>query len=71
MVSFSLPSDRPARLELFDLGGRRLFAREVGSLGAGQHRFDVGAGTTLRAGMYVLRLTQGQETRSLKAVVVR
>ena len=70
-VSFSLPSDRPARLELFDLGGRRLVAREVGSLGAGQHRLDVGAGATLRAGMYVLRLTQGQQSRSLKAVVVR
>jgi hypothetical protein len=71
MLSFSLPSAEPAMLELFDLGGRRLFGREVGSLGAGQHRLDMGAGAALRAGVYVLRLTQGQRTQSLKAVMVR
>src|SRR5262249_36043064 len=36
-AAFSLPDGSPARLELFDVTGRRLAAREVGGLGAGSH----------------------------------
>jgi len=31
-VAFSLPDASPARLELFDVGGRRIAAREVDTL---------------------------------------
>src|SRR5437867_5806894 len=36
-VSFTLPNAAPAMLELLDVSGRRIAAREVGSLGAGFH----------------------------------
>src|SRR5262249_38553660 len=36
LVHFALPDDEPAVLELFDLAGRRIAGRAVGSLGAGR-----------------------------------
>ncbi len=36
-VAFTLPNAEPARLELIDVSGRRLAARDVGSLGPGRH----------------------------------
>jgi hypothetical protein len=70
-VAFSLPDASPARLELFDVGGRRIASREVGTLGAGSHIVTLGDGRRFAPGVYLLRLSQG--TRSLKArgVVVR
>ena len=71
LVSFSLPRTCPATLELYDVSGRRVLTREVGSLGPGRHQLELRAGTTLRAGLYLLRLEQGQQERSIKALVVR
>jgi hypothetical protein len=34
-VQFVLPTTVPARLELFDIAGRRVAARDVGTLGPG------------------------------------
>jgi hypothetical protein len=68
-VEFGLPADHPAALELLDLAGRRLAAREVGGMGAGQHRLELAKG--LRAGIYFVRLTQDAHVRLLKAVVVK
>ena len=70
-VAFALPSGAPARLEVFDLGGRRILAREVGSLGAGSHVIPLGAGRPLAPGVYQLRLTQGSRAITARAVIVR
>jgi len=70
-VRFSLPTDAPARLELLDVSGRRVVEREVGSLGAGQHTLDLGAGQHLAPGLYLVRLTQGANTRTTRVAVLR
>jgi hypothetical protein len=70
-VRFSLPSDKRATLELFDLRGRRVAAREVGALGAGDHFVPITEGQSLPAGVYLVRLTQGHRKLTAKACVVK
>src|SRR5207344_1739845 len=55
-VDLVLPTDTPASLALFDVAGRRVMTREVGSLGAGRHAVDVADGTALAPGVYLVRL---------------
>ncbi len=69
-VSFSLPSSKPARLDLVDVTGRRVKSMDVGALGAGRHLVQLGHGRDLAAGVYWLRLTQGSRTLTTKATVV-
>jgi hypothetical protein len=67
-VRFSLPTDAPARLELLDVAGRRIASHEVG---VGQHTLDLGAGQHLAPGLYLVRLTQGANTRTTRVAVLR
>lgn len=71
LVRFSLPDASPARLEVMDVSGRRVFAREVGSLGAGEHVVRLGGTGSLAPGLYLLHLTQGGRTLTAKAVTIR
>jgi Kelch motif protein/galactose oxidase-like protein len=70
-VRFSLPGKDAATLELFDLGGRRIASREVGSLGPGEHLVPLTERLHLSAGVYLIRLTQGGRALTAKACVVR
>jgi len=70
-VTFSLPDASPARLELFDVGGRRIAAREVGTLGAGSHVLTLGDARTLAPGDYLLRLSRGTRSLTARAVILR
>jgi hypothetical protein len=70
-VAFSLPDDRAATLELFDLRGRRVASRAVGGLGAGPHRVSLSEGERLPAGVYLVRLTRGADVLHAKAAIVR
>ena len=70
-VAFVLPQHRPAALELFDVAGRRLLLREVGVLGAGEHRMDLDQDRRLDPGVYFVTLTDGRESRTTRAVVLR
>jgi len=70
-VSFSLPDAAPARLTLVDISGRLVRDREVGSLGAGSHVVDLGAGDRLPAGIYIVRLVRGGQTLTGRVSVVR
>jgi hypothetical protein len=67
-VEFSLGDAAPATLELIDIAGRHVATRSVGGLGAGRHRiaFD----EPLRAGIYLVRLTQHGQSRAAKAIVL-
>jgi len=68
-IHFTLVSAEPASLEMLDLAGRRVLAREVGSLGPGQHVVHLRNGARIAPGIYLLRLVQGQEVRHARAVV--
>ena len=67
-VSFSLPSGAPATLAVFDVSGRRVATQEVGGLGAGIHVVRFGEREVLRAGLYVVRLSQ--QSRKLTTSVL-
>ena len=69
-VAFTLPDGAEARLELFDLAGRRLAAREVGTRGAGRHllRLDDGG---LPSGVYWAALTRGARTLRARVAIVQ
>lgn len=69
-VSFTLPRDGGARLDLFDATGRRVAGTDAGTLGAGRHTLALGDGR-LESGLYWARLTQDGATRTAKAVVLR
>jgi hypothetical protein len=71
MVAFSLPDAFPARLELFDIAGRRIAREEVGSLGAGNHVIPLRAGRKLPPGTYALRLTHRSRALVARVVVLR
>ena len=70
-AAFSLPGAAPASLELFDLAGRRVFAREVGGMGAGSHLASLGAASRLPVGLYVLRLSSAGRAISRRVVVTK
>ncbi len=70
VVHFALPADAPARLELLDVGGRRVAARDVGVLGAGRHAVDLAPGQALPAGVYLVRLVQGRQSRTSRVEVL-
>lgn len=55
-VEFALPDGAPARLEVFDLGGRLVARREVGSLGSGVHRVELAELRSAPPGLVFVRL---------------
>jgi hypothetical protein len=69
-IAFELPSDAPARLEVVDVGGRRILSRDVGGMGAGLHAVDLANGGRIAPGVYMVRLTQGATTRISRVAVV-
>jgi hypothetical protein len=50
-VAFDLPRNEGAMIELWDLQGRRVEAREVGSLGPGSHSLALGTGARMAPGV--------------------
>ena len=68
-VTFSLSSSEPATVELLDISGRRVLAREVGSMGVGIHNVDLSIGRQNAPGVYFLRLMQGSQTQTRRVVV--
>jgi hypothetical protein len=45
-------------------------SRDVGALGAGRHVVDLAGERRLAAGVYLVRLTQGGQQRTTRAVVL-
>lgn len=67
---FTLPSAGAATLELLDLFGRRVAARDVSELGAGRHSVELAPERRLSPGIYHARLVQGTAARVARVVVV-
>jgi hypothetical protein len=70
-LSFSLPTVGPARLEVFDIRGRRCLSRDVGGLGPGIHSVHLAESAAWRPGVYYARLTRGGEARTSRVVLMR
>ena len=67
---FLLPATGPAIAELFDLRGRLIERRSYPNLPPGETAVVLG-NAGLEAGIYVVRLRQGGQSASAKAVIVR
>ena len=65
-LSFSVPTSRPARLEIFDVAGRLVSARLLSSVAAGSQTTVVGLDRALGRGVYLARLTQGTQSATTK-----
>jgi hypothetical protein len=70
-VSFSLAAKEPAQLEMFDVRGARAFTKNVGALGIGEHRAQLGGAKDFASGVYFVRLTQSGHSVSSRLVLVR
>jgi hypothetical protein len=70
-VTFTLPAAAPATLALFDVQGRVVITRDVGSLGVGRHSLDWSSSDRIASGIYLLRLTQGGQSVSTKVALLR
>jgi hypothetical protein len=69
-VAYSLTSSASARLELYDISGRRVLTRELASQ-PGTFRLRVTEARALTAGIYWLRLGQGAQSASRRVVLIR
>jgi hypothetical protein len=69
-VRFTLGSAATGALELFDAAGRCLAARDLGSLGAGQHSLELGGRQPLSPGVYLVRVRQGGQSATRRVCIV-
>lgn len=69
-VTFSLAHLGHARIDLFDVRGRRRISRDLGARAAGDHTFEIGVSDQPQ-GVYLLRLQQWSRTISRKLALVR
>jgi hypothetical protein len=69
-LRLSLTDASPATLELFDVMGRKLWSREVGGLGGGEHEVSVGGGVRLAPGLYLARVTQGDHRATARVAIM-
>ena len=69
-VEFVLASAGAAKIELLDVAGRQVVARELGALGIGRHQVDLASGARLRPGLYLVRLAQGTAVGVRRVVII-
>jgi len=70
-LSFTLPSGGVTRLEVFDVSGRRIESRELGMIEAGSHEMELSGLRGRSAGVYLLRLTQGEKLWNSRIMLLR
>ncbi len=70
-VVFVLAEPMAALLEVYDVAGRQVARRAVGSLGAGRHELRLDTGALLPTGVYAIRLTQAGRVLTTRGVVTR
>ncbi|MFI5371442.1 MAG: T9SS type A sorting domain-containing protein [Candidatus Eisenbacteria bacterium] len=69
-LDFACARPGPARIEVFDVTGRRVFARDLGVLDVGPHHesLDLSARST---GLYLVRVRQADEVAQTRVLVMR
>jgi hypothetical protein len=74
-LSFELPKDGHARLEIFDAQGRRVRLLMDSAVAAGRHQVDWdgrdGDGRELASGVYIYRLEAGDYRRAMRMTLIR
>jgi hypothetical protein len=60
-----------ARLDLFDVAGRSVVARDVGALGPGAHAVNLAEQAPVRPGLYFVRLKQGAKEGVTRVAVLQ
>ena len=71
VVFFTLPTNQSATLEVIDLRGRKIWSRDIGSLGPGSHSVEVPTAANLSPGVYWIRLTQADRSLTMRGVILR
>jgi len=69
-LAVTLPAARGARLDVFDLAGRRVAGRDLSGLGAGRHLVTLPEAASLAPGLYVVQLVQAGAARRVRLVRV-
>ncbi len=70
-MMMSLPEAGAARVDLLDVMGRRVWSRDLSSLGVGEHKVQLDGIAALPAGVYLARLTQGERIAVARVAIVR
>jgi hypothetical protein len=70
-IMCSLPGTESARVEVFDVMGRRVTARDIDVVSAGMVRVRLNSGVRLAAGSYWIKLIQGSRAPISQRVVLR
>ena len=68
-IQLSLPTLGPARVELLDLGGRRVASRDFVAIGAGRQTVELAAPRRMAPGLYFVRVAQGTASKAARVVV--
>jgi hypothetical protein len=71
VVAFTLPERAVTRLEVYDVAGRRVYARDLGALAPGPHMHTLESSGALPSGVCVFRLTSGGRSVSARGVIAR
>lgn len=69
-IAFTLPRAGTAEIDVLDAAGRRVVEQRLQGFDAGTHRIALVGPGSLPAGVYLIRLRQGEESARLKWVVL-
>jgi hypothetical protein len=69
-LAFALPAAGPARLEVFDIHGRRRWSQDVGAMGPGTHTVRIVPSATWRAGVFYARLRRGSQSQCSRLILL-
>jgi hypothetical protein len=69
-VWFTLPRAGGATLELYNVAGRRVLGRDIGTMPAGEHRVNLAAEGAVAPGVYFVALSQNGVVRRTKVAIL-
>jgi hypothetical protein len=69
-IRFSLPTRAKATLEVIDVQGRVVWKHTLAAVESGDHSIPIDSSTRLRAGVYFLRLEQGDNRATKRLIVI-
>jgi hypothetical protein len=70
-LAFALGSSADVRVEMFDVAGRQVLSRPLGTLPSGVHTFELNETRSLEGGIYFLRVRKGGATATRRVCLLR